>query len=59
MRRIHARIPVAIPTAGIRAASITERKALERKRIGNHYNAYEFEYQPLQMRVARMSAGGP
>ena len=41
------RIPVAIPTAGIRAVSITGRKALERKRFGNHYKAYEFEYQAV------------
>ena len=28
-------------------ASMTGRKAVERKRLGNHYKAYEFEYQAV------------
>jgi hypothetical protein len=28
-------------------ASMTGRKAVERKRFGNHYKAYEFEYQAV------------
>ena len=26
---------------------MTERKAVERKRLGNHYEAYEFEYRAV------------
>jgi len=37
---------------------MTGRKAVERKRFGNHYKAYEFEYQALQMRVARTGGDG-